>query len=115
MIAAILGFSAVKYRSGAFYNRKVSAETQGYQMDLVFDRDDKVITLCEVKYSKAKISANVINEFDNKLVLLPNQSQKTIQKVLIVNQPPSESLLKQAYFDRFIGLDELFQSVFWEM
>lgn len=110
LIAKIMGFHGINYSSGAFFNRKGSELEKGFQFDLVFDRDDKVITLCEMKYAQAKIGVGVIEEFERKLGLFPNKKKKTLQKVLITTEGVSNSLQSRHYFDRVITLDDLFSS-----
>jgi hypothetical protein len=108
LIAKIMGFHGVNYRSGAFFSKKGKESESGFQFDLVFDRDDKVVTLCEMKYAQAKIGTGVIEEFERKLTLFPNKKKKTIQKVLVTTEGASDSLLSRHYFDRVIILDDLF-------
>lgn len=45
-IAEILGFSGINYQFGPFYKHGK------FQIDLLFDRADNVIVLCEIKYQK---------------------------------------------------------------
>jgi len=106
LIAKILGFSAVRYTSGAFFNR--ATQQMGYQIDLLFDRADKVLTLCEIKYTQGKTNTDVIEEFEEKLHLFPKDPGKTIEKVLISAAGASNALHQRAYFDRIITLEELF-------
>ena len=108
IIAKILGFHGVRYRSGALYNKTMQTNEPGFQFDLVFDRDDRVMTLCEIKYSGGKIGTSVIDEFESKLDLLPDYQKKTLHKVLITIEGASEALVARHYFDRVIVLDELF-------
>jgi hypothetical protein len=110
IIAIIIGFSAVRYKSGAFFNRNSIKENSGYQIDLIFDRADHVLTVCEIKYTIAKTGVEVIEEFEKKLRLMPNTHNKTIEKVLISANGASDALLSQGYFDRIITLDEIFSS-----
>ena len=112
-IAAILGFKGVKYRSGAFFSRKTIEEEPGFQIDQLFDRDDKVLTICEVKYSQTPVSSKVIDEFEKKLQALPNVEKKTIQKVLITNNGIDASLQRRAYFDVVIQLEDFFTPYIW--
>lgn len=107
-IAAIIGFSAVRYKSGAFFNRKTIKEQSGYQIDLIFDRADHVLTICEIKYTQAKIGTEVIEEFENQLKLLPRSEKKTIEKVLISASGATDALIARAYFDRIITLEDIF-------
>ena len=108
LIAKILGFHGIHYRAGAFYNKKTQNNKPGFQLDLVFDRDDRVVTLCEMKYAQGKIGTGVIEQFERKIELFPNQKGKTIQKVLVTTDGASDSLIRRHYFDRVITLDDLF-------
>lgn len=107
-IAKILGFSAVKYRSGTFYNKFTAQNQPGYQIDLLFDRDDNVLTVCEIKYLNGKVKKSVINEFEEKLSNLANPKNKTLQKILICTFGAEDSLKNLHYFDRIITLQEFF-------
>ena len=108
LIAKILGFHGIHYSSGAFFNRASQEIDSGFQFDLVFDRDDKVITMCEIKYTQAKIGIDVIEEFERKLQFFPNKKNKTIQKILISPEGANDSLQSRHYFDRVITLEEIF-------
>ncbi|MBB71014.1 MAG: hypothetical protein CMF50_01285 [Legionellales bacterium] len=108
IIAKILGFSAVQYSSGVFFNRETASNQKGYQIDLIFDRADKVLTICEIKYLQGKAGADIIDEFEDKLNALPNRHNKTIEKVLITANGASDSLIARAYFDRIITLEDIF-------
>ncbi len=109
LIATIIGFSAVRYKSGVFFNR-ASAEQSGYQIDLIFDRADHVLTICEIKYTLSKTGTDVIEEFEKKLSLLPDLESKTIEKVLISASGATDALLARAYFDRIITLEDIFKN-----
>lgn len=109
LIATIIGFSAVRYKSGAFFNRATIKEEAGYQIDLIFDRADHVLTVCEIKYTQAKIGIDVIDSFEKKLNLIPDRANKTIEKVLISASGASDSLIARAYFDRIITLEDIFK------
>lgn len=102
IVASRLGFSAVQYKSGAYFDRK-SAE--GFQLDLVFAREDKVFTACEVKYTDRAVSLSQAKEFNLKLeAIRPSIKSRTIEKVLIsVNGCDSGA---RSYFDRVLTLDD---------
>lgn len=108
MIARIIGFSAVRYKSGVFFNRKTTAEDPGYQIDLMFDRADHVLTICEIKYTWSKTGTEVIDEFEKKLQKISNLHGKTIEKVLITASGASDALINLSYFDRIITLEDIF-------
>jgi len=109
LIAKFIGFSAVAYRSGVFFNRNTNQAQRGYQVDLVFDRADHVMTICEVKYWENKVGVEVIEEFETKLRLIDNGKNKTIQKVLIMVNGITDALERRAYFDYVISLEDIVQ------
>lgn len=110
LIAAIIGFSAVRYKSGVFFNRATIKEETGYQIDLIFDRADQVLTVCEIKYTQGKIGTDIIEEFEKKLRYLPEKEKKTVEKVLISASGASDSLIARAYFDHIITLEDIFSA-----
>lgn len=113
VIAKILQFSGIHYYSGAFFNRATEQESSGYQIDLIFDRADNVYTICEIKYLQGKVGTNVIAEFEKKLSLFTNKSNKTIHKVLICSQGADDALIKRAYFDEIITCSQLLDDRNW--
>lgn len=108
-VAAHLGFGGVEYKSGTFFSRKTTDVDKGFQWDLVFDRKDKVLTLCEIKYYSQQVDSNVIEEFEKKVALLPDKYTKnrTIQRVLIAPNGISQELENRHYFDFVLDLDSL--------
>ncbi len=111
LIASIIGFSAVRYKSGAFFNRSTIPQGLGYQVDLIFDRADHVLTICEIKYTAGKTGIEVIEEFEKKLQLIPDKENKTIEKVLISASGATDALYSRAYFDRIITLEDIFKVI----
>ena len=82
-ISRLLGFSGIDFTCGPYFRPK-RGERKGIQIDLIFDRADSVITLCEMKYHRKKIGANVVPSLVDKVedlqTYFPN---KTIQSLLI--------------------------------
>lgn len=107
LIATALGFSAVKYRHGPFFNRSTTKADPGYQIDLVFDRADKTLTLCEIKFSDAPASVAVGREFQLKLQLFDPARTRRIESVLISAAGTTEELRDGGYFDRILRLEEI--------
>lgn len=110
IIAKILGFSAVRYDSGVYYNRNTNKNNRGYQIDLIYNRADHVFTICEIRYTQSAVGADVIDDFEKKLSLLNNPKSKTIEKVLISLSGITESLKNRNYFDRTITLADIFKA-----
>jgi len=110
LISAILGFSGIDFTAGPYFAAPRKGESQGVQVDLVFDRPDNVLTLCEMKYSSQPVGVEIIQEIERKVELLRAiAGKKTIQKVLIVKEPVSRELAGRIYFYRIIEAKELFQ------
>jgi uncharacterized protein len=113
IISKILGFSGIHYKAGAFFSRATEQQASGYQLDLIFDRADNVYTICEIKYLNGKVGTSVIDEFEKKLSLFPNKTNKTIHKVLICNNGADNALLNKSYFDEIITSEQLIDSRNW--
>lgn len=108
LIARILGFSAVNYESGVYFSKETNEVDPKFQIDLLFMRDDKVCTICEIKYLQTKVDTSVIDEIEKKITLLNLPRRYSQQRVLITTEGASQALIARAYFDRIIILDDLF-------
>ncbi len=107
LIAKILGFHGVRYRSGAYFSRTAEKSQPNFQFDLVFERDDKVVTVCEIKYLQSKVSTSVVTEFERKLALFLLSKTRTLHKVLIAPEGADSAVLRRGYFDQVITLNDL--------
>jgi hypothetical protein len=105
-ISALLGFSGVNYAVGPYF-QSPDNERKGMQLDLVFDRADHVLVVCEIKYTQKPVGTEIIPEMEKKLSLLENKARKTIQKILITKQPPSPALTNTGFFYKTILAEEL--------
>ena len=107
IIAKILGFEGVNYRVGPFFQAK-TIDNPGMQIDLLFDRGDNTIIVCEMKYSRAPIKLVVSQETQRKIDILRERTRKTILPVLITNNLPSKELAKSGYFYKTIRAESFF-------
>lgn len=80
---------------------------RGVQIDLLFDRADNVITLCEMKYRTSPVGKEIVADVEKKVELLKTITKKTIQRILITRSQPSKDLAGSGYFYRIIIADEL--------
>ncbi len=103
-IANVLGFGSVRYNSGVWFNRGKN----GAQVDLLFQRADSVITLCELKFQEKPIGTQVIKEVEKKIEVLPNPNGWTIERVLLTSSKPTEALVKADYFHRILTIEQVF-------
>ena len=106
LLAKLMGFSDVEYQAGPYFQQR-NKNLEGAQVDLVYDRRDSVITVCEIKYTDRPIGVEIIEEVERKVALIPNKKNKSIQTALITKSPASIELGNKAYFSHIISLDEL--------
>jgi hypothetical protein len=104
-IAEILGFSGVRYRSGAWIERD---KPTGFQFDLVYDRADRVLTLCEIKYTEAPAGLAVAREFARKLEAVKLPRRHTVQRVLVSAAGAESEVAGGGHFDRIVTLEDIF-------
>lgn len=110
-ISRMVGFSAVDFTIGPYF-ASPRRGTAGVQVDLVFDRADNMLTVCEMKYSANTVGVEVIANMKRKVELLqPVAKGKTIQPVLIVRERPSQALLDQAYFYKIIEARDFLRGI----
>lgn len=100
--------------SGAwYYQSSEKSTTQGAQIDLLFDRDDGVITLCEIKYCKTpfEIDRQYAAVLQKKLSVFKERTGTA--KQLFLSMIAAEDLHKNKYSVELITstatLDDLFQ------
>lgn len=79
----------------------------GLQIDLLFQRSDKVIVLCEMKYSDQLISKEIIPQIQSKIDRLRSFKGYTIEKALITTCGADKSLTKEKYFDYVLTTEDL--------
>ncbi len=107
IIAEKIGFSGVDYRAGSYFSRMSGAEGKSYQLDLVFQRADRVHTVCEIKYSQEPVDTAIISNFERSLSLYSQRFPNRLQRVLISASGASRSVINRHYFDRIITLGDL--------
>ena len=106
LIAEKLGFGAVSHQAGSWFSRGDNGS--GSQIDLMFVRADRVITLCEIKFQDARIGKSVVAEIERKRTRFPNPKKMTVETVLISASGVTDELLKEGYFNRILELETLF-------
>jgi len=110
IISRILGFSGIDFTAGPYFSPTHKGRA-GVQVDLVFNRADHVLTVCEMKYSHKPVGVEVIAEMEKKISLLePIAGRRTFQRVLIVRDKVSQQLARSSYFYRIIEARELLEN-----
>lgn len=111
LIAEKLGFGSVEYEDGPIYQK--SSSGNGYQLDLVYKRKDRVLTVCEIKYNSLPLGMDVCEEFDKKINLFlkdlkSNPSSRiSIHKVLITANGVKDTVKNSFLFDNILRLEDL--------
>ena len=109
LIQQILNIDQLTKRYGTYFTRKTTKENN-FQIDLLFERFDRVITLCEIKYRNKPIGIEVIDEVEKKVQFLSPGKTQTIEPILITLSPPTKKLIDQHYFHRILTADDFFTS-----
>lgn len=90
-----------------------SKNETGTQIDLLFDRADHVIMLCEIRYHSAQyvIDKNCIKNFKNKIAIFreKTQTKKQILFVLITPYGAKKNTHYHEIVDREITFKDLFK------
>lgn len=108
LIARELGFHGIEYSFGPYF-RAANASGAGVQVDLVFDRADNVLTLCEMKCSRRPIGKSIIPEMEQKAALLKAAFPgKTTQNVLVYHGSIASSISSSPYIYKTLNSDVLF-------
>ncbi len=111
-IAELLEIDAQTIGASSLIITEKSGEksTQKTQLDLVFLRQDPVITTCEIKYSQNRIGPEVIAEVERRHKNIQWPKGTSIEKVLIANQEPLDSVRQSGYFHQIIVAGQLLRS-----
>lgn len=97
----------MQYRHGTLFNRSTGKAEPGYQIDLAFDRADKTVTLCEIKFTDTPVSVAVGRDCQRKLSLFDMKPARRIESVLISSAGATQELRDGGYFDRILTLADI--------
>lgn len=103
-LAELMGFADQLLQWGPYFKQG----DKGFQIDLVYVRQDQVITICEIKYHAEKIGVDVIHEMERKCQLISVPRGYTVEKALISRFGADESLKALKYFHHSIIADDFF-------
>ena len=106
-----LGFAAVHTEVYGWSHRGDDVYPTGAQIDLIFERDDNVINVCEIKYSDEPfaIDKRCDRDLASKLAAFKGVTKTT--KAVHLTMITSAGLVRNAYWNRVqseLSLDELF-------
>ncbi len=110
-IKETLGISGIESREFSYYS-KGNADLEGVQIDLLIDRADNVISLCEMKFYKEEflLSKTYAEEMRRKRTLLRNltKTKKQIFLVLITTFGLIPGKHSVGLIDNTVTMDDLF-------
>lgn len=93
------------------YIPKKGDSDNGAQIDLLFDRDDGIITVCEMKYTNQPypLTKDEANLLTNKIKIFQNRTKtnKQIQIVLVTNIPIKETMYSEEIIAHNVILQDL--------
>lgn len=89
------------------------SDEKGAQIDLLFDRDDDAITICEIKYTTAKlvVDKKMVDNINNKQTVFreKSRSKKQLFIALITTHGLQNCAYSDTYIDKIVTLDALFK------
>ena len=107
-IATSLRFSGIGFKSGSWF-RSPKRNGASAQIDLLFQRQDKVLTLCEIKYAQSLSGQKVIRDLGNKIKVLQKYFPSYgIQKVLLLGTKILVGSPVHRAFDEILFAPDLF-------
>lgn len=96
------------------YNPQKNSDIAGAQIDLLFDRDDDSITICEIKYSDKPfiIDKEYAQSLKNKIEIFKNvtRTKKQIFLVLISANGIKSNLYSKKLLSGVVTLEDLFKN-----
>jgi AAA+ ATPase superfamily predicted ATPase len=112
-IKKALGISGIStIESGWRYVPKKGSDQQGAQIDLVIDRADKCINLCEMKYSDSEfvVDKSYVEKLQNKKKIFREQTRtaKTLFTTLVTTYGVKKNAHYLSVVDTQLTMDDLF-------
>lgn len=105
MLAGIMGFEEEVLLASPYFGK----DDHRFQIDLMYKRADKVITVCEIKYHKSKIGTKIIPEMERKCSLFAPPRGYSLERALISPYGPDNPLNDSKYFNYSITLEDIFK------
>ena len=103
-LAEILGFKDEVLLASPYFKRG----DKKFQIDLIYLRADKVITICEIKHYSKEVSSKIIVDMQQKLKQLPVPKGHSIETALISIYGPDKNLKNTGFFDYYVTMEDIF-------
>ena len=112
-IKKALGLDQISCGYGDWRYSPISTQDQGTQIDLLFDRDDDCVTICEIKNTDKPFSVTkeYAKDLENKKRIYVNQTRtsKLILMALISNKGAVENDYYKKIFSNCVTIEDLFK------
>lgn len=102
-LAELMGFGKEVAIAGSHFSK----DDNQFQVDLIYKRFDKVITICEIKHSKNKITTKIIPEMERKKSLLSIPRGFSVETALISLYGTDKALSDSGYFTHSVTLEDM--------
>ncbi len=107
-IARALRFSGIHYKYGPWFQRR-GDQKNGAQVDLLFERMDRVVTICEMKYVFQGNASKLVADFEKKAaVVMEAYPSYGIQKVLVLGKKNAMASMVKKNFDHVLFAEDIF-------
>ena len=110
-ILSALHLKSIPSEIGSFrWVPKKGVKEKGVQVDLLFDRQDQTVTMCEIKYSSAKylIDKAYAKDLQHKIEVLQEKTSKQVFLALISTLGVKKNLWSEELVDSEVTLKDLF-------
>lgn len=101
--ARVMGFEKEVMSVAPYFGR----DDQKFQIDLLFKRADKVITVCEIKHHNAPVGPEIIAEMQRKCDLLTLPRGYTLERALISVHGAAKAVMDSGYFHHCVTWKEI--------
>lgn len=112
-IRRALGLNPAAIPSTWRYVPLIGSEEQGAQIDLLFDRDDDAITLCEIKYTEAPFTVDkqFFQQIKQKMAIFKKvtKTNKQLFFAMISASGIKQSIYSEELIDGVVTLENLFE------
>lgn len=103
-IAHVLGFADEVLTVSPHFGK----EDQQFQIDMIYRRADRVLTVCEIKYNQDPVGATIIAEVEKKIKMLTIPRGVTVEKTLICVKGVRAAVKESKYFHHILCIEDLF-------
>ncbi|MCH9770756.1 MAG: ATPase, partial [Gammaproteobacteria bacterium] len=89
-----------------FFQRKTK-RMPGCQIDLLIQTKSNCLYICEIKFSKSKLTTSVIDEVKQKVLKVKMPRNYSCRTVLIHANTISDAIIEENYFSHIIDFSDL--------